>query len=813
MNTKKMIPEKQENWAFPRYNSMKRILLYLLAIITTATAYAADTTKVHLKGRVTDENNTPVSLCLIKVEGQNAGTTADMDGKYNLSFNSADSVVITYRMIGYRTRRKVLQKPQGSLTLNIIMYDSHMSIGEVEIKELRRQMGQTQELNTKELKRMPSTTGNAVEDLVATQAGVSQHNELSSQYNVRGGSFDENCVYINGGEVYRPLLIRSGEQEGLSVINPYMVDKVRFSTGGFDAKYADKMSSVLDIEYRKPAKWEGDLSASLLGASAYMGWGNKKVSISHSLRYKTNSYMLGALETDAEYSPNFIDYQAYISWTPAKDWTVDVIGYISHNKYKFTPKTRETSFGTMENIHNFKVYFDGWEEDLFQTFYGTARIKRKIKDKHTITLNYTTFSTRERETYDIQGQYWLSNTSTATELAVGTYMEHARNMLNSSQHSLKLAYEYRNRKHHIETGLGYRHEKVDERSREWEYRDSSGYSMPHNPEALEVIYNLRSKNKTSGNHLELYAQDTWRHETSKSIFSLNYGLRMSYWSWNKEWLFSPRASLTYVPKKHDNMTFRLATGLYYQRPFYKELRDTTNVGATTIVQLNKDIQSQRSFQIIAGYEYRFKLGKRPFLFSTELYYKAQDRLNPYTVDNTKIVYYGRNCATGNVMGADFKLYGEFVPGTDSWITFSLMRARMKLNGKDIPQPTDQTWSLNMFFTDYFPNTTRWKLNLKACFAGGLPIGAPHTGLEEHVYRSTAYKRVDVGMNFRALNNEDRHLRKNPIRNIWLGLDCLNVFGFDNVSGYYWVTDVKGDQYAVPNYLTGRMVNFRVNVEF
>ena len=792
---------------------MKRILLHIFFLIIPVIAWAGDSIRVSLKGRVIDDKNEPVSLCLITVEGQAAGTTADLYGKYSLSFNSADSVVIIYKMMGYRTRRRVLQKPQGSLTLNIVMYDSSVDMAELEIKELRRQMGQTQELNTTELKRMPSNTGNAVEDLVATQAGVSQHNELSSQYNVRGGSFDENCVYINGGEVYRPLLIRSGEQEGLSAINPFMVNSVRFSAGGFEAKYADKMSSVLDIEYRKPTKWEGDVSLSLLGASAYMGWGNSKLSVSHSLRYKTNAYLLGALETEAEYSPNFVDYQAFVSWKPAKDWTVDVIGYVSHNSYKFTPATRETNFGTMHDIHNFMVYFDGWEEDLFQTFYGTARIKRIIRNKHSISLNYTAFSTRERETYDIQGQYWLSNVSTATELAVGTYMEHARNMLNSTQHSVKLAYDFRHKEHHIEAGVGYRHETVSERTREWEFRDSSGYSMPHNPERLDVIYNLRSTNSLSSNHLEMYVQDTWRRETSKGIFSLNYGVRLSYWSWNNEWLCSPRTSLTFVPKKHDNMTFRLATGLYYQRPFYKELRDTVTQNATTTINLNKEIQSQRSFQVIAGYELRFKLGARPFLFSTELYYKAQDRLNPYTVDNTKIVYYGRNCARGNVMGLDLKLYGEFVPGTDSWLTFSLMRARMELNGKSIPQPTDQTWSVNMFFSDYFPGTKRWKMNLKACFAGGLPFGAPHTGLEEHVFRSTSYKRVDVGMNFRALNNEDRRFRKNPIRNIWLGLDCLNVFGFDNVSGYYWVTDVKGDQYAVPNYLTGRMINFRVNVDF
>ncbi len=792
---------------------MKRIILYILFLTTSLLANAADSTQVNLKGRVVDEQNDPVSFCLIRVEGQAKVTTADVEGKYNLSFNSADSVTISYSMMGYRKRSRVLKKPQGNLTLNVVMYSNSVDIGEVEVKELRRQMGQTQELNAGEITRMPSSTGNAVEDLVATQAGVSQHNELSSQYNVRGGSFDENCVYINGSEIYRPLLIRSGEQEGLSAINPYMVDKVRFSAGGFEAKYADKMSSVLDIDYRKPTKWEGTLSASLLGASAYMGWGNKKVSFSHSLRYKTNSYMLGALETEAEYSPNFVDYQAFLSWVPAKNWEVDVIGYISHNNYKFTPATRETNFGTMDNITNFKVYFDGCEEDIFQTFYGTARIKRILNDRHSMSLNYTAFSTNEKETYDIQGQYWLSNTSSATDLAVGTYLEHARNTLHSTQHSLRLAYDYRSKTHHVEAGLEYRHEGIRERSREWEFRDSAGYSLPHNPEALELIYNLRSDNSITSNHLNLYAQDTWRYETKKGIWSLNYGLRMSHWSWNKELLVSPRVSMAFIPKSHENLTFRLATGLYYQRPFYKELRDTVTNGTTTTVQLNTDIQSQRSFQVVAGFEYRFKMGRRPFLFSTELYYKAQDRLNPYTVDNTKVVYYGRNCATGNVMGVDFKLYGEFVPGTDSWLTFSLMRARMNLNGKNIPQPTDQTWSLNMFFSDYFPGTTRWKLNLKACFAGGLPFGAPHVGLEQHVYRSSAYKRVDVGMNFRALNNEDRHLAKNPMRNIWLGLDCLNVFGFDNVSGYYWVTDVKGAQFAVPNFLTGRMVNFRVNVEF
>ena len=793
---------------------MKRILITIVTIFIALQAVAQDTIQVHLKGRVLDEKNEPVSFCLIKVQGQTAGTTANINGEYKLSFHSADSVVITYQMMGYRKRSKVLRKPQGNLNMNIIMYEGGHELSEVEVREIRRQMGQNTQVNTSELGTMPSSTGNAVEELVATQAGVTQRNELSSQYNVRGGSFDENCVYVNGIEIYRPLLMHTGEQEGLSVINPHMVDKVSFSAGGFEARYGDKMSSVLDITYKKHRGWEGNLSASLLGASGYMGYGNQKVSFSNSLRYKTNAYMLGAMKDKSEYSPNFVDYQAYLSWRPTSKWTIDVMGYISQNNYKFTPKTRNTSYGTLDNITNFQVYFDGWEQDLFQTYMVSGSARRQFNDKSSLTLGYSFFKTNERVTYDIQGQYWLYNTSEGSDLAVGTYMEHARDFLSSHRHTLRADYQHKTGRHDIAAGLMFRHEYVSEKSRQWEYRDSSGYSMPHTPDRLEVIYNLYGDNTITSDHVELYAQDTYRRETRSGILSLNYGMRMSYWTFNKEFLCSPRLSIGYVPKRHENLTLRLATGLYYQRPFYKELKDTVTNDHNTTIRLNRDIQSQRSFQVIGAIDYRFKLGTRPFLFSTELYYKAQDRLNPYTVNNTKTVYYGYNCATGNVMGIDFKLYGQFVPGTDSWLTFSLMRARMNIDGHSIPQPTDQLWNLNMFFTDYFPHTTRWKMNLRAVFSGGLPHGAPHTGLERHVFRSSAYKRVDVGLSFRALDNEDRHLRRaNSIRNIWLGLDCLNIFGFDNVSGYYWVTDVNNHQYAVPNYLTGRLLNFRVSVDF
>ena len=768
---------------------------------------------MKLRGTVVDENQDPIPMVIVRIEGQGVGTTANLEGKYSLTFRTADSVVVIYQMAGFVQRRRVLHKPVGELVMNIVMKSNDRQLNAVEVVETRRQLGQTETLNTKDLKRLPSTTGNAVEELVATQAGVSTHNELSSQYNVRGGSFDENCVYINGMEVYRPLLISSGQQEGLSVINSDMVERVDFSAGGFEAKYGDKMSSVLDITYRKPRGWEGSLQGSLLGANAYAGYGNKKFSFSNGLRYKTNQYMLGTLETKGEYRPKFLDYQAYLSWSPTKNWTIDFIGYISKNNYKFVPKDRETRFGTMEDVKSFRVYFDGKEEDLFRTLFGTAKITRRINERSNVSLAYSTFATKERETYDIQGQYWLNETNGDEQLGVGTYMEHARNLLTSKTSTLRLDYSLRRKGHTMLSGLAWRHERIDENAREWESRDSSGYSIPHTGNDLMLIYNLKSKNEISTNHMEMFIQDTWRRESKLGILSVNYGARLSYWSWNSEWLFSPRVSMGYVPSKNENFTFRLATGLYYQRPFYKELRDTVTTNGNTTVRLNKDIKSQRSFQVLAAMEYKFRLAHRPFKFSTELYYKAQGNIIPYNVDNVKIVYYGQNLAKGYVAGIDMKVYGEFVKGTDSWISLGLMKAQMNLNGKHIPQPTDQRWNLNFFFSDYFPHTTRWKMNLKASFADGLPFGPPHTGLEKQAYRAPAYKRVDIGMNYRALNNEDRHLRHNAVKNIWLGLDCFNIFGFNNVSGYYWVTDVVGNQFAVPNYLTGRQINGRVLIEF
>lgn len=785
---------------------MKRIFATFIFIVIALTTFAQSFT---LQGRVTDQENNPVELASVVSQGKLVMT--NLNGEYSIQLQSADSVVVRFSMIGYKTKTRVLRHPKGKMTLQVQLFDAGL-LDEVVITEQRRQTGTTQELDTKQLGTTPSASGNKVEELIQQQAGVSTHSELSSQYNVRGGSFDENSVYINNVEVYRPFLVRSGQQEGLSIINGDMVEKIGFSTGGYEAKYGDKMSSALDITYKRPKKFEASVAASLLGASAYVGFSTKKFSWSNGIRYKTNKYLLGSLETKGEYDPTFIDYQTYLSYQPNKRWTIDFIGNISDNRYNFEPEDRETNFGTMENVKSFKVYFDGKEKDLFRTFFGSLSITRNFGEKTRLSLIGSAFKTREQETYDIQGQYWLTQTETSENLGVGTYMEHARNYLNATVGSVKLMVDHKTKKHDIQAGVTFKMEKIEEKSREYEYRDSSRYVVPHTGEDLYMIYSLNARNELKAQRIEAYVQDTYKFASGETFFTLNYGVRFSHWNFNKESIVSPRVSLGIVPAFNPDVTFRLATGLYYQAPFFKELRDTTTINGVTYAILNEKIKSQRSIHFIGGMDYRFKMMNRPFKFSAEAYFKLLSDLVPYSVNNVKIVYDASQQCSGHAMGLDLKLYGEFVEGSDSWVTLSVMNTRMKLNGQSIPLPTDQRFALNLFFTDYFPGTDRWKMSLKLAYADGLPFGAPHRRLDIMPFRAPAYKRADIGMSFRALDNEKRE-KKSIFRNIWIGVDCLNLLGINNVNSYYWITDVTNQQYAVPNYLTGRQINGRVLFEF
>jgi len=766
-----------------------------------------------LKGKVTDEDGNALELATVSCLEQATVTMTNLNGEFQMKLQSADSIVVKFSMIGYKSRTRVLRNPKTTQTLQIQLFPMD-ELNEVVVTEKRRQTDAMEQLDIKDIKAVPSTSGNAVEELIQQQAGVSTHNELSSQYNVRGGSFDENSVYINNVEVYRPLLIRSGQQEGLSVINPDMVERIGFSSGGFSAKYGDKMSSALDITYKRPKSFEASAMASLLGASAYVGMSNKKFSMSHGLRYKTNRYLLGSLETTGEYRPNQLDYQTYITYEPNRRWTLDFLGNISENHYNFIPTDRETSFGTMNDVKTFKVYFDGQEKDIFRTLFGTAGITRHFSDSTHVKLLWSAFHTKEQECYDIQGQYWLNEAQSSDNLGVGTYAEHARNYLTADVQSLKLTYNHRFRQHDVEAGLTYKWEHIKEQSREYEMRDSSGYSIPHTGNRLDLIYTLSSRNDINSTRIEGYIQDIVRWHHDDSHFTLNYGVRFAHWSFNKETILSPRLSLAIVPAFNQDLTYRFATGVYYQAPFYKELRDTTTSASTgiTVVTLNKNIKNQRSLQFIAAMDYRFQMKERPFKFTAEAYYKALSNLIPYNVQNVKITYYGENLCSGYTAGLDLKLYGEFVPGTDSWLSFSIMRTQQKMNGQWLSMPTDQRYALNLHFTDYFPGTERWKMTLRLAYADGLPFGAPHRGLEGQNFRAPAYKRADIGMSYLVFDSE-KASRQSVIKKVWLGLDCLNLFGISNVNSYYWVTDVTNRQWAVPNYLTGRQINGKFNIDF
>ena len=800
---------------------MVRHIIYniqILALLLTMLGIAdVNAQTVVIKGKVIDDQKAPLELAQVRVEGTGCGAVCNLKGEFRFSCESADSMVVVFSMIGYETRKRVLENPVDSVTLNVMLPSLGFELGGVEVTDIRRQTSTMTDVNMNDMKHMGNASGGGVEKLITSQAGVSTHNELSSQYNVRGGSFDENSVYINGIEVYRPLLIRSGQQEGLSIINPDMVEKIGFSAGGFEAKYGERMSSVLDITYKKVKGFEASVSASLLGASGYVGFGSETFSMTHAVRYKTMKNLLGTLQTKGEYDPRDFDYQTYMSWSPNQRWTLDVMGVISTNDYKFTPTDRTTTFGTSDDLKEFKVYFDGSEEDKFYTYYGAFTATHNFNKMNSLSFNWSGFKTRERETYDINGEYWLNNEGEDESLGIGTYHEHARNRLNANMVNIGISGQNRFTSHWLRYGALVKMEKVDETMREWEMRDSADYSLPHSPNRLDLIYNLVSVNSEKSKHYEFYFQDTWRKEVAEGSLVLNYGARLTHWDWNKETLFSPRATVAFTPANNENMTYRFSTGVYYQTPFYKEMRDTVTVDNNTIAFLRKDIKSQRSIHFVLGMEYKFRVNDRPFKFTAEAYYKALSNLVPYNVDNVRVVYYGGNISKGYAAGLDMKIYGEFVPGTDSWLSVGIMKTEEKIDGStSVPRPTDQRLNCAIFFSDYFPNTDRWKMTLQGHYAGGLPFGPPHSGREKQVFRMPHYRRVDLGISYRLLKNEDRHIYTGvgrAFRNIWLGVDVFNILDISNVNSYYWVTDITNHQYAVPNYLTRRQINARLLFEF
>lgn len=802
------------------------IILILLAMFGfSAPGIAA---QVNIHGKVTDEKNEPLEFVTVRIGGTAIGSMSGLDGAYKIAVPKSDTINVIFTCLGYDELSRKLIDAKGDVTLNVQLRPKSQILKEIEISEIRKQTNQMQRLDGSAVKLSPDVSGGSVEAMLTTMAGVNSSNEMSSQYSVRGGTYDENLVYINGVEVYRPQLITSGQQEGLSIINPDMVGAIGFSTGGFSAEYGDKMSSALDITYRDPEAFEGAVSLSLMGGSLTLGQSSKKFSQLHGIRYKRNSSLLSSMDTKGEYDPNFFDYQTNMTFRPAQKWKVNFLGNIAINNYKFTPTDRTTNFGTSDDAKQFKVYFDGHEKDRFETYFGALSLTFEPSKKTNFTLLGAGYLTNELVAYDISGEYWLDQAGTTGgasgeggiggELGVGRYMEHARNRLKASVFTLSLKGNTGINKHTLTYGLSFNSEKFMDRTREWERRDSSGYSLPVVPDAVKVIYNLSSRQDITNTRFAAFVQDSYRLNTNVGYFSFNAGVRLSHWSFNGETLFSPRLGAAFVPERNSNWAFRFATGLYYQSPFYKEFRrPVTDADGNTTIVLNDDIKSQRSLQLILGADYTFRAMNRPFKFSAEAYYKKLDDLIPYEVDNLKITYSGVNGSKGYAAGIDMKLFGQFVPGTDSWVSFSLMKTQEDLNGVKVPRPTDQRYSFALFFTDYFPKFPKLKFSLRGIFSDGLPTTAPRSSRDKGYFRTPAYKRVDIGLSYALVSplkeGETRSGFLRHIKSAWLGVDVFNLLDISNVSSYYWVTDVNNIQYAVPNYLTRRQLNVRLTIDF
>lgn len=817
---------------------MRYRLYILLSLVLLALPVQARQKRIF--GYVLDSENRGIELANVYIEGTTNGTTTNRNGYYDLQLQTTDSITLVYEMLGFKTIRQTILPRQDVLQINVVLPTDVEALQEVEVRGIRRQQDMMDHLEMDNVRLMPDASGGSIESLLITFAGVSQNNELSSQYNVRGGSFDENEVYVNGIEVHRPLLIRAGQQEGLSFVNPLMVENVQFSAGGYDAQYGDKMSSVLDITYKRPQQFESTLSASILGASAYVGVGNERYSMMHGIRYKTSQYMLGALPTTGNYKPNFVDYQTFITWKLDRQsrWEMSFLGNFSQNSYSFQPDSMAESFGTFTNAKHLVIYYDGQEKDMFRTAFGAFNVTGQINKNLKIGFDLSGFYTNEQETYDITGEYILSDnpmdgqtslptrgveginadSASAAVLGTGVYHEHARNRLQAGVIAFAHTGEWQKESNTLKWGTSIQAELISDHISEWEWRDSMGYSLPNDEHAMELYYSMRGQTKMQSLRWQGYVQDTYKWYTDHGKVLLTGGLRFNYWTYNREFLCSPRLSLTYIPGWKRDFSFRFATGLYYQSPFYKELRDTiTDETGVTRITLNDKLRAQRSVHVVLGGDYYFRAWGRPFKLTAEAYYKYMDRVVSYTVDNVRVRYSGVNDAKAYSTGLDLKLYGELVPGADSWISFSTMRARENLLTDDrgwIPGPNEQRYSFSMLFEDYIPRLPQYRVQVKFIWADGLPFGSPRNTATRAAFRTPSYKRLDIGASWVFAPKYYKFMQKSKHVKQWtLQFEVFNIVGFRNVNSYFWVSTVSGEQYASPNYLTGRMFNGKITVDF
>lgn len=680
-------------------------------------------------------------------------------------------------------------------------------------------------ISAKDAKNVASISG-GIEGLIKTLPSVNSNTELSSQYMVRGGNYDENLIYINDIEIYRPFLIRNSQQEGLSIINPDMVSTVNFSAGGFEPRYGDKMSSALNIYYREPEKFEVSGEGSLIGGRLTTGLAskNKKLTALFSGRYRNTNLVLNTLNEDTDFNPKYYDFQSYINYHFNEKLSLSFIGFYSKNDYEMVPKEREVNFGTVSQPINLNVYYNGKEDDAYKNMMGTVSLNYKASDKWRFTLDNFAYQNREREYYTVASSYVLQTYdpitgAPVTSFDVGGQIENARNDLHVKTYGTQFRTRFSpNVNTDIELGFKFEKENLQDLTNEWKLVDSSGYSIPKLPfdprvldaSDLDLFYSISGKNHIQPTRLSAYGQYSQKFYWGASKVFVNAGARIAHWSFNNETIFSPRAQFAIKPDWDTDMLFTLSGGVYYQAPYYKEIKDLSG-------NFNSDIKSQRSIQAILKNDYEFTFDDRPFKLTTELYYKKMDNLIPYYMDNVRIRYSGKNNATGYAYGIDTRLFGEFVPGIDSWLSASYARVYENIDGRGyIPRPTDQRFRFAMFYQDYMPKFPSMRVNLTLTYAMGLPNGAP-VFTDPYQYQKTlpSYKRVDLGLSKVFIDRKDNKKTYGFWGNfdeLTLGVQVFNAFNINNTVANQWVTDSNTSlMYPVPVRLTGRF--FNVKLEF
>lgn len=810
-----------------------------LFFVTTGTLLAQNAT---IKGVILDESNVPLSG--VNVTYNVSGTLTDFNGYYLLEIPSNQDVTITFSHISNKNVQITVNlDPNEDYEFNPVMKTDVEQIATVIIKgrENKRVEGITS-ITPETIRNIPGANA-GVENLLKSLPGVSGNNELSTQYAVRGGNYDENLVYINEVEVYRPFLIRSGQQEGLSFVNTDLTYKVDFSAGGFQAKYGDKMSSVLDITYRKPVQFSASADLSLLGASVSAGGISKNGRLSSiiGLRYRDNSLFVNAKETETNYKPTFVDAQTYLSYKFTNKFELGFLGTISVNNYSYEPLTRQTNFGTLADPIALLVFYEGQEEDRYDTYFGALKATYVVSENYTAKFIGSIYQTQEQEYFDILAQYRLGEVNTNigdedlgevefTE-GIGSQLTHARNDLDALiinvEHKGNISIEDDN----IEYGVKYTHEDIRDRIQEFEIIDSAGFSIrpiigdftnnqPYDPftSPLVPFTSIRATNDVQINRISGYAQWSRRTTMGSNEVWLNAGVRVHNWTVsgegitsNTQTVFSPRAQVAVKPEWDMDMLFRLSGGLYHQPPFYRELRDSTG----TVIP---NVKAQQSAHIVFGNDYSFDLWGRPFTLNSEIYYKSLTDVNPYTIENVRIRYRAKNNAIAYAYGIDLRLAGEFVPGTESWVSIGFLKTKENIDNRGyIFRPTDQRLNFNVLFQDYVKVIPDLKLYLNLTYNTGLPGGSPsYADPYDFQTRLPDYKRVDIGVSYVLI--DEKKLRNSgwlkPFKELSLGVEIFNIFDVQNSITNTFVRDIYTKvQYAIPNYLTPRVFNVRATMKF